>query len=104
MRRLARIGLIVFALVGCSSSAKTPADAASDGMGGGTGNPATCPTKEPQDGDVCTGTVRCGYGKATCCGVTSTARTCTCQQGHFSCAMTVECNFVCPDASSGGGD
>jgi hypothetical protein len=38
------------------------------------------------------------YGQASCCGIPSSAFTCQCQQGTFSCFQTVECNFVCPDS------
>jgi hypothetical protein len=27
--------------------------------------------------------------------------TCRCQPGGFSCAMTIDCNFACPDAGGG---
>jgi hypothetical protein len=95
MSRLAAVCVIAWSM-GCGSSAKGPTDAAPE-----TGNDQSCPAQQPKDGDACTGTSHCGYGHATCCGVSSTANTCVCQQGHFSCSMTVECNFVCPDASPG---
>jgi hypothetical protein len=33
--------------------------------------------------------------------VNHSAMTCMCQPAGFSCAVTVECNFVCPDAGGG---
>jgi hypothetical protein len=35
--------------------------------------------------------------------VSYSATTCMCQPSGFSCAVTIECNFACPDASSQGG-
>jgi hypothetical protein len=85
------------ASVGGNGGSSTDAglDAHADGGAG-------CPTQQPRDVDTCTGSLICQYGHATCCRIASSATTCKCQQGTFSCFMTVECNFVCPDAGAGG--
>jgi hypothetical protein len=62
---------------------------------------ASCPSHQPRDGDACTGSASCGYGHSVCCGIDYTAFTCECQQGMFMCALTVECNIVCPDGGPG---
>jgi len=64
---------------------------------------ASCPLQQPSIGgmgSVCSGSPTCTYGHATCCGIGSSAFTCRCQAGTFVCIMTVECNFICPDAGS----
>lgn len=66
-------------------------DAAADG-------PGSCPATQPNDRSPCGGGASCTYGHTMCCGVSYSAFTCKCQAGGFSCAMTVECNFVCQDA------
>jgi hypothetical protein len=71
-------------------------DAADDGS-------ASCPGKQPRDGDPCSGSGRCQYGHTVCCGITYSQFTCVCQQGSYFCAMTVECNFVCSDGGDAGG-
>jgi hypothetical protein len=64
--------------------------------------PATaCPPDQPQFGATCTGTLSCEYGHSSCCGIQTSAQTCTCRFGFFDCAQTVECNFICPDAGLG---
>jgi hypothetical protein len=60
----------------------------------------SCPADQPMDGTPCSGSTACGYGHSTCCGIDYSFMTCKCQKGGYSCSMTVECNFVCPDASS----
>jgi hypothetical protein len=65
-------------------------DAASDASG-------SCPATQPQNGAACSGGATCQYGHSTCCGIAYSAFTCTCQSNGYSCAQTVECNFVCPD-------
>jgi hypothetical protein len=60
----------------------------------------SCPVHQPRDGDACTGTASCQYGHTVCCGIDYSLFTCKCQQGSFSCAMTVECNVVCSDGGA----
>jgi hypothetical protein len=86
-RILACFVLLVLSEPGCSSGSSV-------GNDGGSG---TCPAQRPFDGTSCTTT--CTYGHTTCCGMTYSQFTCTCQAGGFSCAQTVECNIVCQDAS-----
>jgi hypothetical protein len=81
-------------LIGCGSGSSTGTVDASTHDAAQPG----CPADQPSDGTACTGSLKCEYGQSTCCGVTSSFTTCQCQPGGFSCAMTVECNFVCPDA------
>ncbi len=62
---------------------------------------AGCPGVQPFGATTaCSGSLVCHYGSATCCGVQYSASTCSCQGGRFSCAQTIECNFVCPDAGT----
>jgi hypothetical protein len=87
-------------MTACGSSGGTTgggADAAADAADGSGG----CPSQEPRDGDPCSGSASCQYGHAVCCGMSYSQFTCVCQQGSYSCAMTVECNFVCQDGSPG---
>jgi hypothetical protein len=56
-----------------------------------------CPVKQPELGATCSGAIMCEYGAASCCGVPSSALTCKCQGGTFSCTQTVERNVVCGD-------
>jgi hypothetical protein len=102
MLRLAQFSLLlavsVFA-VGCNDSgAKTDGGADGSGVDG----PPSCPAQLPSVGTACSGSTVCEYGQATCCGITHSFMTCTCSSGTFDCVMTVECNFVCPDAGGGG--
>ena len=97
------VGLVLAGAAACSNSSSTsgvhdgaPGDAASDGQ------PPGCPSQQPSDGTACTGSIVCQYGHSTCCGMSFSAMTCRCQPGGFSCAVTTECNFVCPDGSSSG--
>jgi hypothetical protein len=97
MRRIARISLLLmFAFgAGCSSSGSKSDGGGVDGQG--------CPAQMPNNmGAACTGSTVCEYGQSTCCGMTYSFMTCTCRDGTFDCVQTVECNFVCPDAGSGG--
>jgi len=83
------------------------------GSGGGKGTGGTtgldagadaasgCPAQLPLSGGACSGPLTCTYGQATCCGITSSAWTCTCQGGSFSCSQTTECNFICPGGDGG---
>jgi hypothetical protein len=73
------------------SDGASVSDAGSDAAG-------SCPPTQPADSAPCSGTASCQYGHSTCCGVQYSAVTCKCQVGGFACAMTVECNFVCPDS------
>jgi hypothetical protein len=57
-----------------------------------------CPAQQPLERTPCSGSISCGYGQTTCCGTPYSFMTCKCQGGTFSCAMTIACNFVCPDA------
>ncbi len=95
MKRAMILGVLVAAACGSGSNADggTPkrADGADDGEG-------ACPSDQPTERASCSSSASCKYGSSTCCGVAYSAVTCTCQTGGFSCAMTVECNFVCPDA------
>ena len=62
----------------------------------------SCPGQQPQDGRDCGGTTLvCQYGHTSCCGISYSMTTCRCQPGGFSCATTIDCNFVCPDAGGG---
>jgi hypothetical protein len=89
-------------LAGCGgngggSDAAAPSDAHMDTAPAE--NPSACPAAQPQDRAACSGTIACGYGGTTvCCGISYLSTTCRCQGGVFSCGMTIECNFVCPDA------
>ncbi|HXU81049.1 MAG TPA: hypothetical protein VN914_06615 [Polyangia bacterium] len=56
-----------------------------------------CPAQQPLERAPCQGMLSCGYGETTCCGTRYHFTTCKCQNGMFQCAMTVACNFVCPD-------
>jgi hypothetical protein len=90
----------------CSSGSATTgsmtpdAGSAGDAQNDGTAQEASagCPAQQPGFSVSCSGSITCKYGQSTCCGITSSAFTCQCQQGSFSCAQTVECNFVCPEA------
>jgi hypothetical protein len=64
---------------------------------------ATCPAQQPQDRSACSDTTLvCQYGQTTCCGISYPAIVCHCQTNGFSCGMAIDCNFICPDAGSGG--
>jgi hypothetical protein len=77
------------------------ADAGSDGQRDAASG---CPAQVPLSvGVACSGSTTCTYGQSTCCGISTSAYTCKCQGGTWSCSMTVECNFICPDAGSGDG-
>jgi len=79
------------------------------GAGGGSAADAgvdassSCPAQLPISGGACQGPLSCSYGQSSCCGYSSSAWTCTCLGGSFSCSQTVECNIICPghDASVG---
>jgi hypothetical protein len=95
-----RLAALCFAvgLFACGSSTSGTHDGATPSDG----QPAGCPSQQPSDGTTCTGSIVCQYGSSNCCGVSYSAMTCRCQTGGFSCAVTNECNFTCPDASSSG--
>jgi hypothetical protein len=86
------------------TAAEGAADATEDGATEDAADgSASCPSKQPRDGDACTGSASCQYGHTVCCGMSYSQFTCTCQQGSFSCAMTVECNIVCSEGGSDAG-
>jgi hypothetical protein len=82
---------------GDAADAAEAAHAAPDATDGAA---TACPVDQPALGAraACVGTLTCSYGTSYCCGIKSTAFTCSCQHGFFSCAQTVECNFICPEA------
>jgi hypothetical protein len=92
---------------GPDATAEDASDAAEDvAAADATDGSASCPQKQPRDGDPCTGSASCQYGHTVCCGMNYSQFTCVCQQGSYSCAMTVECNIVCSDGGptdAGGG-
>ena len=64
---------------------------------------SSCPARLPISGGACQGSLSCSYGQSNCCGHSSSAWSCTCSGGNFSCSQTVEYNTICPghDASVG---
>jgi hypothetical protein len=110
------LAAFVVALNGCSETGPVLKHSV-DGSAGAAGHDApvdaadqdavsgACPAQLPTSigsGPPCTGTTICEYGQATCCGISSSAYTCKCQDGTFWCSMTVECNFFCPEAGTDG--
>ena len=93
----------VVGLVACAVACSNSSTGTSDGAAASDGQAPGCPAQQPSDRAACTGSITCQYGQTSCCGVSYSATTCICQPGGFSCAATVECNFVCPDASGTGG-
>jgi len=65
-------------------------------MDAGVDAPSGCPAQVPISGGACQGSLSCSYGQTSCCGRSSSAWTCNCSGGSFSCTQTVECNIVCP--------
>ncbi len=74
------------------------------GLDAGADAATGCPAQPPLSGGACSGPLTCSYGQASCCGITSSTWTCTCQGGSFSCSQTVECNFICPGVDGGTAD
>jgi len=85
---------------GSSTAGNNGGGGTTDRADAATGDANGCPAEQPRLITPCSGSLTCSYGQATCCGITSSFFTCKCQNGSFSCYQTVECNFVCPDASS----
>jgi hypothetical protein len=85
---------------GANDAGANDAGANDAGANDATGDGGSCPDQKPSDGAACSGSSSCQYGQSTCCGMQYSLFTCRCQAGGFSCSMTVECNFTCPDASA----
>jgi hypothetical protein len=92
--------LFLGSAVACGSSGEGIRDGGGP-EGGGDVLASGCPAQHPAFGATCVGALSCEYGKSSCCGIETSAQTCTCQNGFFSCDQTVECNVVCPDAGRG---
>ncbi len=98
------------AVGGTQGSGGMPGSGGAKGTGGATGldagvDAATgCPAQPPLSGGACSGPLTCTYGASICCGITSSAWTCTCLGGNLLCSQTVECNFICPSSDGGSAD
>jgi len=95
-------GLVAIVVIAAACSSDTGSGGPSDGgANDASADGGSCPNQRPSDGAPCSGSTRCEYGHTTCCGLEYSLFTCRCQAGSFSCFMTVECNFICPDAAAG---